>query len=123
MRSKWEVKKNFGLSGRQDIDHPKVEIRLPALLDVLQERLLFRRSLGQLRKSLVRIGALGHALENVALRRTERMFAEHVLENFGAIDRKLPNTVVVVIPKSKMTLERVALQDPCAKAFFDDGLV
>jgi hypothetical protein len=34
------------LPGRQDIDHALGKARLPALLDVLQERLLLRRSLG-----------------------------------------------------------------------------
>jgi hypothetical protein len=62
-------------------------------------------------------------MQNVSLGRVEGMLAEHVFKHLGAIDIDHPNAAVVLVSKSKVGLERVALQDPGAKSLFNSGHV
>lgn len=62
-------------------------------------------------------------MQDVSLGRIEGMLAEHVFKHLGAIDIDHPNAAFVLVSKSKVGLESVALQDPCAKSLFNSGHV
>ena len=62
-------------------------------------------------------------MQNFALQSIESMLRDHVVKRSSAIDINIPNGAVVLIPKAKVGLECITLQDPGAKVSFDEILV